>query len=157
MTNQPEEAVKAVTNPVSIKKMVSGNRSQFVVQSKQTGKHHVYRVTKPRNTVNGGSIRFVSVKDVTGDSRFSYKYLGFIVSENGKDKLVRAGKVKVATSDPRSEGFRFVFENAINGMAATVLRSANLYHTGRCFCCGKKLTDPESINLGIGPICRSRV
>ena len=50
MTNQPEEAVKAVTNPVSIKKMVTGNRSQFVVQSKQTGKHHVYRVTKPRNT-----------------------------------------------------------------------------------------------------------
>jgi hypothetical protein len=26
--------------------------------------------------------------------------------------------------------------------------------TGQCSCCGRKLTNPESIRLGIGPICR---
>lgn len=28
--------------------------------------------------------------------------------------------------------------------------------TGRCSCCGKELTNDESIKLGIGPICRSK-
>lgn len=26
--------------------------------------------------------------------------------------------------------------------------------TGRCMCCGRELTNPESVELGIGPICR---
>ena len=30
-----------------------------------------------------------------------------------------------------------------------------LHHEGRCGVCGRKLTDPESIECGIGPICRS--
>lgn len=28
--------------------------------------------------------------------------------------------------------------------------------TGRCSCCGRPLTDPTSIEFGIGPVCRSR-
>jgi len=28
--------------------------------------------------------------------------------------------------------------------------------TGRCSCCGRELTNPESIALGIGPICKDR-
>lgn len=27
------------------------------------------------------------------------------------------------------------------------------YDTGRCSCCGKELTDPKSIAMGIGPVC----
>lgn len=29
-------------------------------------------------------------------------------------------------------------------------------HTGRCCACGRELTDPESIRLGIGPQCGGR-
>jgi hypothetical protein len=28
--------------------------------------------------------------------------------------------------------------------------------TGRCSCCGRLLTDPESVRVGIGPICAGR-
>jgi len=28
--------------------------------------------------------------------------------------------------------------------------------TGQCSCCGKTLTKQESIDLGIGPICRQK-
>lgn len=30
------------------------------------------------------------------------------------------------------------------------------HRTGRCGCCGRTLTNPESIELGIGPICAER-
>lgn len=30
----------------------------------------------------------------------------------------------------------------------------DIHHEGRCCRCGRELTDPESVNLGIGPHCR---
>ena len=30
-------------------------------------------------------------------------------------------------------------------------------HEGRCACCGRKLTVPESIDTGIGPVCAGRL
>lgn len=36
-------------------------------------------------------------------------------------------------------------------------RSGLVYHLeGRCRCCNRALTNPESIKLGIGPICAAR-
>jgi hypothetical protein len=29
--------------------------------------------------------------------------------------------------------------------------------TGRCSCCGRELTDPASIEIGIGPICLGKM
>lgn len=31
-----------------------------------------------------------------------------------------------------------------------------LLHEGRCLCCNRKLTDPISIQTGIGPVCAGR-
>jgi hypothetical protein len=28
--------------------------------------------------------------------------------------------------------------------------------SGRCGCCGRELTDPESVWRGIGPVCREK-
>jgi len=30
-----------------------------------------------------------------------------------------------------------------------------IYHANKCCCCGRELTEPESVELGIGPICRT--
>jgi hypothetical protein len=42
--------------------------------------------------------------------------------------------------------------------AANPLEAARLHgqRTGSCSCCGRELTNAESIALGIGPICRER-
>ena len=34
-------------------------------------------------------------------------------------------------------------------------KSVEVMHTGECLVCGRKLTDSESIEHGIGPVCRS--
>lgn len=36
-----------------------------------------------------------------------------------------------------------------------ISRQLNIYHNGKCCVCGRKLTDPESIKIGIGPTCRT--
>ena len=46
--------------------------------------------------------------------------------------------LRAANVDPRAAAIRYARE------------------TGECSCCGRELTDPESIALGIGPICAAR-
>ena len=47
---------------------------------------------------------------------------------------------------------------ALLKIAADPLGAAVEYgrETGRCACCGRELTNEESVELGIGPICRQR-
>lgn len=47
---------------------------------------------------------------------------------------------------------------AIVAMCADPLAAAVAYgrETGQCACCGRELTDPESIERGIGPICAEK-
>lgn len=49
-------------------------------------------------------------------------------------------------------------EAKIVAIAADPLGAAKVYgqQTGACSCCGRTLTDPVSIELGIGPICAER-
>lgn len=49
-------------------------------------------------------------------------------------------------------------EAAIVEVCKDPLAAAKLYgvETGRCGCCGRELTDPESIAAGIGPVCAGR-
>lgn len=47
---------------------------------------------------------------------------------------------------------------ALVAIAADPLAAAVRYGklTGRCACCGRELTDPESVARGIGPVCETR-
>ena len=51
----------------------------------------------------------------------------------------------------RKTGFAW-FWRAVNESQAA-LTQAEVWHDGHCSCCGKKLTVPESLSTGIGPIC----
>lgn len=46
-----------------------------------------------------------------------------------------------------------VLKACINPLEAAILYGKQ---TGVCSCCGRELTNPESIELGIGPICRAK-
>lgn len=80
--------------------------------------------------------------------------------------------VKRQPYGPDSDGVRFALLNAIAGTAkvdegyrglldallADPLAAAVEYghHTGSCCVCGRTLTDPKSIEAGIGPICGAK-
>lgn len=46
----------------------------------------------------------------------------------------------------------------IVALCADPLAAAVAYgqQTGQCACCGRELTDPESVALGVGPVCREK-
>lgn len=53
-----------------------------------------------------------------------------------------------------AKGFELVWQWVTN---LHLPKHVQLMHTGVCGHCGRPLTDPESIELGLGPVCRGKV
>ena len=69
------------------------------------------------------------------------KYLGKICNRTGMDSRLPDDVKEVllsAAADPLTAAIRYGRES------------------GNCSCCGRELTDPRSIELGIGPICKDK-
>lgn len=62
------------------------------------------------------------------------------------------GKARSAGHDPEA------IKAALDAFEADPLAALKAHGlaTGSCGCCGRELTDPESIAFGIGPICRAK-
>ena len=68
------------------------------------------------------------------------------------------GKVLGVTFEPARSAPDHGVEAKLALIAANPFEAAVAYgrRTGRCACCGRLLTDPESIDRGIGPVCATR-
>ena len=77
---------------------------------------------------------------------------GAIYLKHGDEYL---GKIVAKRFHPRPD-FRAEYAEAINEAMKNPLSAAVAYgrSTGKCSICGAKLTNPESVKFGIGPICR---
>lgn len=69
-----------------------------------------------------------------------------------------AGKIDPAGKFHKAWKTDIAVEADLKKIAADPLGEARLYgmRTGTCACCGRELTDPKSIDKGIGPICESK-
>lgn len=77
-------------------------------------------------------------------------FLGYI-----KDKQSHKMPYEIESPGQSTAIHEFVY--LFNHLIANTLNPVmEVYHTGRCCVCYKKLTDPVSIELGIGPLCRDR-
>jgi hypothetical protein len=105
-------------------------RTMFEKAVHSGAKRPVYRASglvinrAPDNGKNPGALYVKTVED---------EYLGKILGTTYTGKPAPA--LAAIAADPRGEAVRY-------GRA-----------TGSCSCCGRELTDPVSIEQGIGPIC----
>jgi len=99
--------------------------------SKELNRHFVYMLTGSNNETD-------------------YTYVGMISYENLL--LTRASKFKESTLPVKV--FKYALDIAKGNKA--LLPGYFLEHNGHCGRCGRKLTTPESIKLGLGPVCRGK-
>jgi uncharacterized protein DUF6011 len=120
----------------------------ITLESLKTGAHFTFKVSQAKDKATGDlktGLYFVSV--LNGQNNESdYMYIGMI--RNGGFTLTRGSR---AGGDAMSvKAFNF-FWNA-QAPEQLVVR-----HEGRCGRCGRTLTVPESIDLGIGPECFAKM
>jgi hypothetical protein len=117
--------------------------ADFTIRSKKTGKDYTYK--SARSEYNGKFYTHVKVE---------VEYLRFVrlgTYFNGairhKGNLVDSpSAIAIAYVLAKVEAKQFDFLDSVT----------EVMHTGRCLVCSKTLTDAESIEFGLGPVCRAK-
>jgi hypothetical protein len=86
---------------------------------------------------------------VAGDC---WEYIGFL-RDSGGQLMMTAGR-KGNAAHPAFGALAWYLAKAQT--APAVAAKAEFWHQGTCCACGRDLRDPQSISLGIGPVCRGR-
>lgn len=136
--------------PITRRQFVIAGKATFTLASKKSGKHLTFKVSAGKNRETGKTDfdgpRFVSV--MTGsDNESSFTFIGTIF----RDGAFRPGqRSSIPASDSRVAGFSWLWKN----IDALPTEQADFLPACNCCRCGRKLTNPTSVELAIGPECR---
>jgi hypothetical protein len=149
----PASTVAGPHYPELSEKFLLAGRALFTV-SNPKGDHYTFRVKKAESEWPVGSGRmstsyFVSVKAPGGD--YPYRYIGMLLL----DKKILKTTNKSAFL-PGSKEYEVAAWACFAVLDQKMIPDGyHIEHAGRCGKCGRTLTDPESIQRGIGPECWS--
>lgn len=135
-------------NEITNSKFFTGGRAIFTVANNK-GEHYTFRVgrSKPEQPL------FVGL--LTGpNNEADYTYMGIYSPEhNHSVKLTKASKYNDESKPVKV--IRWAIKQVIKNKELPA--GYSIQHEGKCCCCGRPLTDPESIFRGWGPICWQRL
>ena len=123
-----------ILNP---RQFILGGKAEFTLKNTNTDISYQYRVNKK------GNLYFIKVRT---NSHKYWHYAGFL---NENYAFIKGNKGEYRYDSPQIKGILYALKhtNKLN-------KPMVMYHHGKCACCGKKITDEESVRLGIGPTCR---
>jgi len=139
--------------------LLAGN-AVVTLENRATGGRFTFRVEAPRKETERGGltrdwearVRFVSV--LTGpENTTDYTFLGTLFLDSGDYR--RSRKSRVSAEAPSARAWTWFWERLNSGRGLPAALS--VHHSGRCGRCGRELTVPESLRLGLGPECAGRI
>jgi len=132
--------------------LLSG-RAIFTLESKATGTRFTYKVTKKEED-GKPPLYFVGLLSGPNNSQ-DYRYLAFVGAE---ESLPRLTARSCAGEDAASyKAIRWAFHMLGQEKVEEFSEQVNVWHEGRCFRCSRRLTVPESIQTGLGPVCAEMI
>ena len=128
---------------------LAGNAT-ITLESAKTGARYTYKVRVAKE----GNVHFVSL--LSGpNNETDFQYMGIIKQVEDGLLFFRTKASKISIDAPSWKAFNYywsIVRTTGDLPAALIVR-----HSGKCGHCGRELTEPESIDLGIGPICRAKM
>jgi len=140
-----------MTHPLLIEDAASalefamGGNARFTLVSKKTGERKTYRIRQP-DVTKPYFVQLLTGPDNTSD----YTYLGYITGDF--PGWVKAGK----KGNPEHPAFKAIHWAMAKLAAGEMPGQLEFWHEGRCAKCGRVLTDPASIESGVGPECAKK-
>lgn len=129
-------------------KFFLGGNATFTADNGK-GEHYTFKISKSKRDIT--SPYFVSL--LTGpDNETSYTYLG-ITNASGLLRLTRASKMNEQSKPVMV--FKWTMKHVFGDRQLP--EGYQIRHAGKCGCCGRTLTEPLSLTIGIGPECRRKL
>jgi hypothetical protein len=134
-------------NPLAF--ILAGN-CVFTVQNEESRNRFTYRVREPETQRDPARpIHFVDVL-VGPDNHRDYQALGYLFKGS---EYVHSNKSRCGRDCQSEKVFIWMVARLLNGGLPQIVK---IYHHGYCGRCGRLLTVPSSIQLGLGPECAAR-
>lgn len=165
--------------------LLAGN-AKFTFVSKRTGKRYTFRSRRPPDPVDPGNSPFFIDLLIGSDNSSDYKYLCFLrcakvidgkTGFSSEEAVLRLTQNRDHWGAEAFESLAWLIRQVNTYEAANIRLGgpkvalattealaiqnrydalAEFWHSGRCSKCGRELTDPVSIENGLGPVCGSR-
>jgi hypothetical protein len=137
--------------PVEDHTFLSAGKAIFTV-TLPSGRHYTYRVVKADECTDGKVRWFVGLL-TRPDNYAGYTYMGVYNPVLGQ--IFRTNRSKFSEDAKCWWAFERVLDFLHRG--TKMEEGMEIWHVGKCGRCGRRLTDPDSIRIGIGPECRGRL
>ena len=142
-------------NTQDIRDYMFAGKAEFTLHSLPTDKHFTYKiidlVTNYDNSMK--FLYYLSGSDNDNDWQYACTIRQL---KNSADQHITVKETQKSRgfSAPVMIAFRW-FIYMLNKDQISI--DLEFMHSGKCSACGRKLTMPESIRTGLGPVCRSRL
>ena len=134
--------------------LLAGNAT-LTVTSKATGTRFTYKARASKD----GQRHYVSLMNGP-DNEADFRFFGTIFAD-GSFRHGRPDKTTITPDAPSAKAFNFLwkhidgrpFRQTSTGSIVTLADVVEVHHEGKCCRCGRKLTVPRSVELGLGAEC----
>src|SRR5688572_25348025 len=134
------------------RQFVTAGKATFTALSKASGTHITFKVERAEpkeGQAESAAPHFVSVMTGT-DNEADFSFLGTIFNGN---TFFHGRKSRIAGDDKRAQAFAWLWRNIDN----VPLDKMEFLPACACCRCGRKLTNPTSVELAIGPECAKKI
>ena len=131
-----------LTDPDQAHDFILAGNATVTIVSVKTGARFTYKIRQPKDD----SPHFIKV--LTGaDNESDYQFLGTVFDG---DNYRHGRRSAIGEDAPSARAWAWFWDRLTRGLD---LDAVEVWHEGRCGRCGRKLTVPESIATGLGPVC----
>lgn len=140
-----------LTDGTQARKFILGGNARVTLVSQKTGTRFTFRVRAKDVPKDSAAVPPWFVQLLTGrENNSDYTFLGTIFEDAATYRHGR--KSNVSPEAPSAKGFAWAWSFLAKGELPP---GCEVWHEGRCGRCGRALTVPESIAMGLGPECAS--
>lgn len=140
-----------LTTPEAVTTGILAGNATITLKSVETEARYTYKITKAKEERADGTRPYFVKLLVGPDNSSDFEYIG--VLEPGKGVRTTAASQVRQDSKP-VKALSWVVQNLDKNYLSP---KVEVWHEGICMRCGRKLTVPESIELGLGPECAGKV
>lgn len=136
-----------------IREFILGGSSEFTILQEAVGNKKAVAVKyQVRRNYNNSNMYFVYTQEL---SQGKMAYHGYITREVEGIRFLQAKTLKFPAQYYNRNAM--VALNWVLAHADRLPPVVHVLHHGRCSRCGRKLTDTESLQCGLGPECRKKM